>query len=152
MKIIAKVSERGRSALNPEDALSTHSDLNIAKIAERYAVAWKAHDVDAILALHAESSTFQAHGRTGTIRGLDALRVEFSQIFERYPQFRVEVHRLLLGDRHWTLDWTLTFQPPGKTRRSVHALDVVEVDENGLVTSKDTFFDFAQFKTAFEAA
>lgn len=132
--------------------MPTHADLTVTEIAERYASAWKSHDVDAILALHAEGSTFQAHGRTGQVRGHEALHAEFSQIFERYPQFGVEVHRLLLGDRHWTLDWTLTFQPPGKTRRSVHALDVVEVDENGLVTSKDTFFDFAQFKTALEAA
>jgi hypothetical protein len=29
---------------------------------------------------------------------------------------------------------------------------VVEVDDNGLVNSKDTFFDFAQVKAALEAA
>ena len=128
--------------------MPTHADLNVAEIAERYAAAWKSHDVDAILALHAEGSTFQAHGRTGQVQGHGALHAEFSQIFERYPQFGVEVHRLLLGNRHWTL----TFQLPGKTRRSIRALDVVEVDDNGLVTSKDTFFDFAQVKAALEAA
>jgi hypothetical protein len=85
-------------------------------------------------------------------RGVDALRKEFTQIFERYPGFAVETHRLLLGERHWTLDWTLTYQPPGKTRRGFRALDVVEVDDNGRVTRKDTFFDFAQVKAAHEAA
>ena len=74
----------------------------------------------------------------------------FTQIFERYPGFGFESHRLLLGDSHWTLDWTLTFEPPGKARRGFRALDVVEVDANGLVTRKDTFFDFAQVKAAFE--
>lgn len=132
--------------------MPTHADLNVAEIAERYAAAWKSHDVEAILALHAEDSTFQAHGRTGQVRGHDALHAEFSQAFERYPEFGVEAHRLLLGERHWTLDWTLSFQPPGKARRSVRALDVVEVDDNGLVTSKDTFFDFSHVKAALEAA
>ena len=80
------------------------------------------------------------------------MRTEFTQIFERYPGFGVETHRLLLGERHWTLDWTLTFEPPGKTRRGFRALDVVEVDDNGFVTRKDTFFDFAQVKAALEAA
>jgi hypothetical protein len=126
--------------------------LDIATIAERYAAAWIAHDPAAILALHASDSTFQAHGRTGLIRGVDALRTEFTQIFERYPGFAVEIHRLLLGERHWTLDWTLTFEPPGKARRGFHALDVVEVDDLGRVTRKDTFFDFAQVKAAHEAA
>lgn len=132
--------------------MSEKSKFNVAEIAERYADAWKAHDPDAILSLHADDSTFQAHGRTGQVRGLDALRAEFSQVFERYPEFGVETHRLLLGERHWTLDWTLTFKPAGKTRRGFRALDVVEVDHNGLVTSKDTFFNFAEVKAAMEAA
>lgn len=152
MIIIDMVPERGKAALNREDAMSEHADLNVAEIAERYAAAWKSHDVDAILALHAEDSTFQAHGRVGQVRGHDALHAEFSQVFERYPEFGVETHRLLLGDRHWTLDWTLTFQPAGKARRGFRALDVVEVDHDGLVTSKDTFFNFAEVKAALEAA
>jgi uncharacterized protein (TIGR02246 family) len=128
------------------------ANLNVAEIAERYADAWKAHDPKAILALHADDSTFQAHGRTGEVRGREALHAEFSGIFQRYPGFGVETHRLLLGDRHWTLDWTLSFQPPGKARRGFRALDVVEIDADGRVTRKDTFFDYAQVKAALEAA
>ena len=132
--------------------MSEPSHLNIAAIADRYAAAWTSHDPSAILALHAPDSSFQAHGRGTQVRGHDALLKEFAEVFERYPNFGVETHRLLLGERHWTLDWTLTFQPPGKTRRGFRALDVVEVDDNGAITSKDTFFDFAQVKAAFEAA
>ena len=124
----------------------------IAAIAERYAAAWLSHNPDAILALHAPDSVFHAHGRTGEVKGNAALRQEFAQIFERYPDFGFVKHRLLIGDGHWTLDWTLTFRPPGKDQRSFRALDVVEVDANGLVTRKDTFFDYAQVKAAFEAA
>ncbi|MBR1146289.1 nuclear transport factor 2 family protein [Bradyrhizobium sp. AUGA SZCCT0431] len=127
-------------------------NLNIAEIADRYAAAWLSHNPDAILALHAPDSKFQAHGRTDEVKGNAALREEFAQIFERYPDFGVVTDRLLVGDNHWTLDWTLTFQPPGKDRRSFRALDVVEVDAKGLVTRKDTFFNFAQVKAAFEAA
>lgn len=131
--------------------MSDNDTLNVATIAERYASAWLSHNPDDIIALHAPGSTFQAHGRTDAISGLDALRREFAQIFERYPGFGVETHRLLVGERHWTLDWTLTFQPPGKTRRGFRALDVVEIDDDGLVTRKDTFFDFAAVKAAHEA-
>jgi uncharacterized protein (TIGR02246 family) len=131
--------------------MSELTKQNIAAIAERYAAAWIAHDPEAILALHAPDSTFQAHGRGAEVKGKSALLKEFAAVFERYPNFGVETRRLLLGDRHWTLDWDLTFQPPGKDRKKFHALDVVEVDDAGLVTRKDTFFDFAQVKSALEA-
>jgi uncharacterized protein (TIGR02246 family) len=132
--------------------MSELTQLDLAAIADRYAAAWISHDPQAILALHAPDSTFQAHGRSAEVRGKPALLKEFTEVFERYPNFGVVTHRLLLGDRHWTLEWDLTFQPPGKERRGFRALDVVEVNDNGLVTSKDTFFNFAQVKAAFEAA
>jgi uncharacterized protein (TIGR02246 family) len=123
---------------------------DLAAIADRYAAAWLSHNPEAIVALHAPDSAFQAHGRGTEVKGKDALLKEFAEVFERYPNFGVETRRLLLGDKHWTLDWDLTFQPPGKERRKFHALDVVEVDDDGLVTRKDTFFDFAQVKAALQ--
>lgn len=132
--------------------MSELTKLDLAAIADRYAAAWISHDPQAIVALHAPDSTFQAHGRSPEVKGKPALLKEFTEVFERYPNFGVETHRLLLGDKHWTLEWDLTFQPPGKARRGFRALDVVEVNDNGLVTSKDTFFNFAQVKAAFEAA
>jgi hypothetical protein len=132
--------------------MSQLTKLNIAAIADRYAAAWIARDPKAIIALHAPESTFQAHGRGVQVKGKPALLKEFTEAFERYPNFGVETRRLLLGDKHWTLDWDLTFQPPGKSLRKFHALDVVEVDDAGLITKKDTFFDFAQVKAALEAA
>lgn len=128
--------------------MSEPTQLDLAAIAERYAQAWLSHDPKAIVALHTPDSTFQAHGRGEQAQGHAALLQEFAEVFERYPGFGVETRRLLLGEQHWTLDWTLTFQPPGKERRGFHALDVVEVDSTGLVTRKDTFFDFAQVKAA----
>ncbi|MCC2673148.1 MAG: snoaL-like protein [Ramlibacter sp.] len=124
---------------------------DLAAIADRYAAAWLSHDPEAIVSLHAPDSVFQAHGRSGEVKGKAALLKEFAKVFERYPDFGVETRRLLLGDTHWTLDWDLTFQPPGMERRKFHALDVVEVDGEGLVTRKDTFFDYAQVKAALDA-
>ena len=132
--------------------MSELTKLDLAAIADRYAAAWISRDPEAILALHAPDSTFQAHGRGAQVQGHAALLEEFANVFERYPNFGVETRRLLLGERHWTLDWTLTFQPPGKDRRGFHALDVVEVDAAGRVTRKDTFFDYAEVKAAFGLA
>ena len=126
--------------------------LDLREIAKQYFAAWEAHDVDAIVALHTPDSQFQAHGRAGAVHGRDALRREFAHVFELYPGFGFEERRLLFGDGHWVLDWTLTFQRPGEDRRGVHCLDVVEVASDGLVARKDTFFDFAELKAAFAGA
>lgn len=123
--------------------------LDLSAIAKRYFAAWEARDVDAIVALHTPDSQFQAHGRGGAVHGREALRQEFAHVFELYPGFGFEERRLLFGDGHWVLDWTLTFQRPGEDRRGVHCLDVIEVASDGLVTRKDTFFDFAELKAAF---
>ncbi|MEO8391012.1 MAG: nuclear transport factor 2 family protein [Polaromonas sp.] len=128
--------------------MSELTEHTIAAVADRYAAAWISRDPEAIMALHAPDSTFQAHGSGAAVRGKSALFKEFADIFERFPNFGVETRRLLLGDKHWTLDWTLTFQPAGKERRGFHALDVVEVDDAGLITRKDTFFDYAELKAA----
>lgn len=126
---------------------STAQDLPV--IAKRYFAAWEAHDVDAIVALHTPDSQFQAHGRGAAVHGREALRREFTHVFELYPAFGFDERRLLFGSAHWVLDWTLTFQRPGEDRRGVHCLDVVEVAPDGLVARKDTFFDFAELKAAF---
>lgn len=131
--------------------MSEHTKQAIASIAERYAAAWIARDPKAIVALHTPDSTFQSHGRGVLVKGQAALLKEFAEVFALYPNFGVEVHRLLLGEKHWTLDWDLTFQHPGKEPKRFNALDVVEVDGAGLVTRKDTYFDFAQVKAAVEA-
>lgn len=126
--------------------------LDLALISERYFAAWTAHDVDAIVALHTPGGSFQAHGRGDAVHGSAALHAAFTEAFSRYPGFDFVAHRVLFGDQHWTLDWTLTFEPPGRERRGIHCLDVVEVADNGLISRKDTFFDFVQLKAAFEDA
>jgi hypothetical protein len=122
---------------------------DLAEVAQRYQVAWTSGDVDRILAMHAQASTFQVHG-TGrpAVRGHAALRDAFADVFVRYPRFGADVRRLLIGPRHWVLDWTLTFQPDGGDARGFHCLDLVEVDDAGLVTRKDTFIDHAEMVRA----
>ncbi len=128
------------------------SPPDLPDLAERYSAAWVGHDVDAIVALHTADSRFHSHGRGRAVQGREALRTEFAEVFSRYPDFGVNVHRLLFGDRHWVLDWTLTFQPAGGGRRGFRCIDLVEVTDDGLVSSKDTYFDFAEVTAAMAAA
>ncbi|WP_344208674.1 nuclear transport factor 2 family protein [Kribbella sancticallisti] len=121
-------------------------------MADAYMHAWNSRDVDAILALHSDTSTFQVHGRTPVIEGIDALRKAFHGVFELYPNFHGEARRLLLGPEHWLLDWTLHFTLNGSDPREFHCIDIVEVSPEGLVTRKDTFYDYPQAQAAMAGA
>ena len=117
-------------------------------VADTYLSAWNSRDVDAILAMHSDASTFQVHGRGPQVEGIDALRAAFNEVFDRYPNFHAEVHRLLLGSNHWVLDWTLHFAPAGSDPRGFRCVDVVEISPQGKVTRKDTFYDYPQAEAA----
>jgi uncharacterized protein (TIGR02246 family) len=124
------------------------SALDLRQVTEQYFAAWEARDPDAIVALHTEDTQFQAHAGAEPAKGREAVREAFAQVFERFPGFDFETHRVLYGDAHWVLDWDLTFQPEGQERRGFRCLDVVEVSPDGLVARKDTFFDLIELQAA----
>ena len=120
---------------------------DLGAVAERYLAAWAAHDLDAIVALHSADGVFRLHTGGAPAIGRDAGRSAFAAILEQFPALTVQVHRVLLGDRHWVLDWTLV-----SGQRRLDCLDLVELSDAGLVARKDTFVDAAQLPAALGAA
>lgn len=126
--------------------------VDVKALSERYFAGWEARDPDAIVALHTEDTRFWTHLGAGAVEGRDAVRRAFAEIFERFPEFGVETHRVLYGESFWVLDWALTFKPEGAGERaSFDCLDVVNVSEQGLVERKDTFVDMVQLQAALPA-
>jgi ketosteroid isomerase-like protein len=119
---------------------ATGSSLDLEQITKTYFAAWEARDPDRIAELHSDDTVFTLHAGPATPSvGRDAVRATFAGIFGMYPDFSFETHRVLLGERHWVLDWTMV---SGDIR--LHMLDTVEVDDDGQVSRKDTFADVAQ--------
>jgi uncharacterized protein (TIGR02246 family) len=128
---------------------STKETLDLEAISKRYFAAWEARDPDAIVALHTEDTQFWTHLGTEPVRGRDAVRATFADLFERFPEFGSETHRVLFAPDFWILDWALTFQPEGGGERvAFDCLDVVNVSADGLVARKDTFVDMVQLRAA----
>src|ERR1044072_7535192 len=128
--------------------VTASSDLDLEAISNRYFAAWEARDPDAIVALHTADTRFETHAGGEPVHGRDAVRETFAGLFAQFPQLGFDVHRVLFGERHWTLDWTLTFDGPEGTRLGFDCIDAVEVSDDGLVRRKDTFFDFVQLQAA----
>jgi ketosteroid isomerase-like protein len=131
--------------------VATTADLDIRNISEEYFAAWEACDPERIAALHSADSRFQLHAGGEPVEGREAVRQAFADIFVQWPGFNFETHRVLYGEDHWVLDWdllaTLKVEQDGREVDKpvrLHCLDVVAIDEEGLVSRKDTFVDVAQ--------
>ncbi len=74
-----------------------------------------------------------------------------TDIFAMYKNFTVIVRRVISGDSHWLLEWTMSaavsVQRGGQDVEVpvvVDCVDVVVLSDEGLVASKDTYMDVAQ--------
>lgn len=72
-----------------------------------YNDAWNAHDVDAIVALHAPGMVFENHTAGERAEG-DAVRAHISAIFENWPDLTFHARRLYSRDGLVVCEWTAT--------------------------------------------
>jgi steroid delta-isomerase-like uncharacterized protein len=117
----------------------------------RYNDAWNAHDLDAIMAMHAPDMVFENHTAGESAQG-DEVREHIGSIFETWPDIKFETRRLYVGDGVVTQEWTATAthqntmkrgdlvaEPTGKTIEW-RGVDVIPF-EDGLVKRKDVYSD-----------
>jgi steroid delta-isomerase-like uncharacterized protein len=117
----------------------------------RYNEAWNAHDLDAIMSMHAPDMVFENHTAGESAEGPE-VRGHIGSIFETWPDIRFEGRRTYARDGLVVQEWTATAthanrmtrgdlvaEPTGKTITWV-GLDVIPF-ENGLVKRKDVYSD-----------
>jgi ketosteroid isomerase-like protein len=104
---------------------------------ERYNEAWNAHDVDAILELHASGMVFENHTAGERAEG-DAVGPHIAQIFENWPDLTFRGRRLYVGDGVVVNEWTATATSAEGTSLEWDGVDIIPF-ENGLVVRKDVY-------------
>jgi steroid delta-isomerase-like uncharacterized protein len=117
----------------------------------RYNDAWNAHDLDAIMSMHAPDMVFENHTAGESAQGEDA-RAHIGSIFETWPDIRFATRRLYVREGLVVQEWTATAthartmrrgelvaDPTGRTV-TWNGLDVIPF-ENGLVKRKDVYSD-----------
>jgi steroid delta-isomerase-like uncharacterized protein len=118
---------------------------------DRYNAAWNAHDLDAIVALHAPDMVFENHTAGEAARG-EAVRGHIAGIFETWPDIAFETRRLYVREDLVAQEWTarathakamrrgdLEAEPTGR-RIEWEGVDVIPF-EDGLVKRKDVYSD-----------
>jgi steroid delta-isomerase-like uncharacterized protein len=117
----------------------------------RYNDAWNAHDLDAIMAMHAPDMVFHNHTAGESAEG-EEVRGHIGSIFETWPDIRFEGRRTYAREGLIVQEWTATAthanrmtrgdlvaEPTGKTI-TWDGLDVIPF-EAGLVKRKDVYSD-----------
>ncbi len=127
------------------------SPSELADAIQRYNDAWNAHDLDAIMAMHAPDMVFENHTAGESASGEEA-RAHIDSIFKTWPDIRFETRRLYVRHGVVTQEWTATAthtstmrrgdlvaEPTGKTV-TWEGIDVIPF-EDGLVKRKDVYSD-----------
>jgi steroid delta-isomerase-like uncharacterized protein len=127
------------------------SPPELEKTIASYNEAWNAHDLDAIVAMHAPDMVFANHTAGESAEG-EAVREHIGRIFETWPDIRFEGRRTYVRDGLVVQEWTATAthanrmtrgdlvaEPTGRTI-TWDGLDVIPF-EKGLVKRKDVYSD-----------
>jgi steroid delta-isomerase-like uncharacterized protein len=117
----------------------------------RYNDAWNAHDLDAIMAMHAPDMVFENHTAGEQAVG-EAAREHIAKIFHTWPDIEFSTRRLYVRDGLVVQEWTarathanrmqrgeLVAEPSGR-ELSWNGMDIIPF-ENGLVKRKDVYSD-----------
>jgi len=127
------------------------SEETLRDTIDRYNAAWNAHDLDAIMAMHAPDMVFENHTAGESASGEEA-RAHIGSIFETWPDIEFTTRRLYVRPGLVVQEWTasathanrmtrgdLVAEPTGNTV-TWDGLDVIPF-EDGLVKRKDVYSD-----------
>jgi steroid delta-isomerase-like uncharacterized protein len=131
---------------NPKD-----SEAALREAIDRYNEAWNAHDLDAIMAMHAPDMVFENHTAGESAVGEEA-RAHIGSIFSTWPDIHFTTRRLYVREELVVQEWTaaathtntmrrgdLVAEPTGR-RIEWKGIDSIPF-EDGLVKRKDVYSD-----------
>lgn len=127
------------------------SEQALTAAIDRYNEAWNAHDLDAIVAMHASDMVFENH-TAGEAASGEEVRGHIASIFETWPDIAFATRRLYVREGLVVQEWTATATHAKEMRRGElvaaptgrriewDGLDVIPF-EDGLIKRKDVYSD-----------
>jgi ketosteroid isomerase-like protein len=86
---------------------SKDSPETLQEAIDRYNAAWNAHDLDAIMAMHAPDMVFENHTAGESAEG-EAARAHIGSIFTTWPDIAFATRRLYVREGLVVQEWTAT--------------------------------------------
>jgi steroid delta-isomerase-like uncharacterized protein len=103
----------------------------------RYNEAWNAHDVDAIVELHAPDMVFANHTASEVVEGA-AVRAHIAEIFRNWPDLAFRGRRLYARDGLVVSEWTATATDGEGRKLEWDGVDIFPF-RDGLILRKDVY-------------
>jgi ketosteroid isomerase-like protein len=122
----------------PATTMPLAAFANYQEIARRYADAWNAHDVDAIMALHADDTLYHLHGEADVHRGRAAVAAKFTAQLAQVPDIRFDLKSLYGGGDHFVFEAAITYSGKDGEKARFDGIDVITI-RDGLVVSKNSY-------------
>jgi len=113
------------------------SSAELERTIERYNEAWNAHDVRAIVAMHAPGMVFENHTAGERVEG-DDVAGHIARIFENWPDLTFRGRRLYTREGLVVNEWTATATDREGRRLEWDGVDVFPF-EDGLILRKDVY-------------
>jgi ketosteroid isomerase-like protein len=109
----------------------------VERTIERYNAAWNAHDLDAIIALHAPGMVFHNHTAGERAEG-ETVRGHIAAILGSWPDLRFATTRLYARDDLAVCEWVATATHRDGRRLEWDGVDVLPF-VGGLIARKDVY-------------
>jgi ketosteroid isomerase-like protein len=107
------------------------------EVARRYADAWNAHDVGAIMALHSDDTLYRLHGDAEVYRGRKAVAEKFTTQLKQVPDIHFALKSLYGSGDHFVFEADITYSRNGQKAR-FDGIDLITI-RDGLVVTKDSY-------------
>ena len=119
---------------------------NLAVITE-VCDAFNRHDVEGILRHFVDDADWLLSRGTppegGRVRGIEAIRAMLQRRFRTVPDMHWEIASHWVGGNRGCSEWTVTGTESNGNRIDWLGIDVWELNDDGQVTTKDTYWKFA---------
>jgi len=126
----------------------------VEAFAREYDSAWRRKDLDAIVARHSADGTFHSHtAGAPPVRGRDAIRAAFAGSLGNWAELDFSVTRVRCAPGFYVWEATLSgilahplelgalTIPVTGERVAFAGVDVITLDDDGLIGTKDSYFD-----------
>jgi ketosteroid isomerase-like protein len=113
------------------------ASAELERAIERYNAAWNAHDLDAIVSMHAPGMVFENHTVGERAEGPE-VREHIGRIFQNWPDLRFTGRRLYVRDGLVVNEWTAHATDNDGRRLEWDGIDVFPF-ANGMILRKDVY-------------
>ena len=115
---------------------------------DRWFPAWVggAPSVERLLAFYAPDATYVDPNRPKGITGHAALRAFFTEMLGNNPNWKFRVVAIYPTRNGFILNWSADIPLPHKTLVDFRGVDVIDLDDRGLITRHEDYFDLSVFR------